>query len=147
MPERIAAAALWRRIFSQSLNEIGQSLKNVEIFPKGKFGHLATKHGFQIPPSLKNRTPDFAIRKGNQLLSIEVNFYSGQGSKPQEIVDAYINRQRELKRNGWNFVWITDGNGWRKGQNQISKAIQKMDYVLNISLVKKGFLKHIIKNL
>jgi type II restriction enzyme len=85
------------------------------LFPKGKFRHLAKSYGVQIPQALQERTPDFSIQKGEQLLSLEVNFYSGQGSKPLEIVDAYINRQRELKRSGWEFVWITDGNGWRKG--------------------------------
>ena len=141
------SGSFMENIIGQSLDEIRQSVKNVEIFPKGTFRNLATKHGLQIPLSLKDRTPDFTIRKGNQLLSIEVNFYSGQGSKPQEIVDAYINRQRELKRSGWEFIWITDGNGWRKGQNQISKAIRQMDFVMNISFVKKGFLKYVIEEL
>ena len=76
----------------------------------------------------------------------EVNFYSGQGSKPQEIVDSYINRQRELKEDGWGFVWITDGEAWRGGQNQILKAIEQMDFVLNINFAKKGFLKYILEN-
>ena len=141
------SGSFMENIIGQSLDEIRQSVKNVEIFPKGTFRNLATKHGLPIPHSLRDRTPDFSIRRGNQLLSIEVNFYSGQGSKPQEIVDAYINRQRELKRSGWEFIWITDGNGWRKGQNQISKAIEQMDFVMNISFVKKGFLKHVIEQL
>jgi type II restriction enzyme len=134
-------------IIGQSLEEINQSVKDITIFPKGNFRNLAQKHGVTIPQTLRDRTPDYAIRKGNQLLSIEVNFYSGQGSKPQEIVDAYLNRQRELKHSNWEFIWITDGNGWRKGQNQISKAIQQMDYVLNLSFVKQGFLKHVIEKL
>jgi len=96
---------------------------------------------------LQYRTPDFAVKKGNKLISIEVNFYSGQGSKPQEIVDAYINRQNELRKNGWGFIWITDGHGWCEGQNQIKKALEQMDYVMNISFVKRGFLQSVIQDL
>lgn len=131
------------RVVEEELQNISKNFKDVEIFPKGRFGKLEER-GVKVPKELQHRTPDFAIKKGVKLLSMEVNFYSGQGSKPQEIVDAYINRQRELQNSGWQFVWITDGNGWRQGQNQIRKAIEQMDFVLNISFIKKGFLKHIL---
>ena len=127
------------------LNHIQKKIKDLIIFPKGSFLKLQ-EYGVKIPSGLKDRTPDFSIKKGNTLYSVEVNFYSGQGSKPQEIVDSYINRQRELKKSDWNFIWVTDGNGWKGGQNQILKAFHNIDYILNISFVKKGFLKYILNS-
>ncbi|NLJ49783.1 MAG: restriction endonuclease [Candidatus Atribacteria bacterium] len=137
------SGSFMEKVVEEELQNISKELKDIEIFPKGRFGKLEER-GVKVPKELQHRTPDFAIKKGSKLLSIEVNFYSGQGSKPQEIVDAYINRQRELQNSGWQFVWITDGNGWRQGQNQIRKAIEQMDFVLNINFIKKGFLKHIL---
>lgn len=87
---------------------------------------------------------DFVVRSGDKYFNIEVNYYSGQASKPQEIVDAYINRNNELKTSGWEFIWITDGDGWRHGTNQLSKAFKEIDYVLNVSLSQKGFLQDIL---
>ncbi len=137
------SGSFMEKVVEEELQNISKEFKNIEIFPKGKFSKFEER-GVKIPKKLRYRTPDFAIKKGAKLLSMEVNFYSGQGSKPQEIVDAYINRQRELQNSGWQFVWITDGNGWRQGQNQIRKAIEQMDYVLNINFIKKGFLKYIL---
>ena len=62
-------------------------------------------------------------------------------------IQLYNYRQRELKQNGWNFVWITDGNGWKAGQNQMAKAFEEIDFVLNVNFVKKGFLKYIIEKI
>jgi len=39
-------------------------------------------------------------------------------------------------------LWLTPFShfhGWSAGQNQIAKAIEEMDFVLNINFVKKGF--------
>ncbi len=88
---------------------------------------------------------DYAVKTTGGWFNIEVNFYSGQGSKPQEIVDSYINRNNELKQSKWQFIWITDGMGWKSGVNQLSKAFKEMDYVLNISFAKSGMLQEILK--
>lgn len=133
-------------VIEKELNHIKSKDGGFEIFPKGQFNRLK-EYGVNVPAELQYRTPDFCIKKGGKLLSIEVNFYSGQGSKPQEIVDAYINRQNELRNSGWIFIWITDGYGWQQGQNQIKKAIEQMDYVMNIIFVKRGFLQLVLEDL
>ena len=115
-----------------------------EILPKSYFKVLEKSHKLKIPETLRHRTPDFTVRKGDRLFSIETNFYGGQGSKPQEIVDAYINRQGELKASGWEFVWITDGAAWQGGTNQIQRSIHELDFVLNLNFARSGFLEFIL---
>ncbi len=135
-------------VVGKILEEIkSKSNGKFEILPKGYFSVLEKSYKLKIPETLRHRTPDFTIKSGDQLISIETNFYSGLGSKPQEIVDAYINRQSELKANGWNFIWITDGAAWRTGANQIQRAIHELDFVLNLNFAKKGFLEFILNNL
>jgi len=70
-----------------------------------------------------------------------------RGSKPEEIVDSYINRQNELVRHNWDFIWITDGDVWRISENQILKAFNELDYVLNIELSRRGLLKDAISQI
>jgi type II restriction enzyme len=97
--------------------------------------------GGKIPKELANRKSDFILYLGNHFVNIETNYFSGAGSKPEEIVDSYINRRNELVKNNWSFIWITDGGVWRSSGNQILKAFNYLDYVFNIQFCRKGLLK------
>lgn len=109
------------------------------------FRYLLDHYDFEISTSLLNRKADFIlIGNKNEIVNIEVNFFSGTGSKPQEIVDSYINRQNELYENGFYFIWITDGFGWKGQKNQIRKGLEMIDYPLNLHFVRKGLLENIL---
>jgi len=98
----------------------------------------------RVPGSLANRKSDFILFKNGKFVNIEVNYYSGAGSKPEEIVDSYINRKNELQANGWEFIWITDGNVWKRSASQLTKAFREMEYVMNIDFTNRGLLKEAI---
>lgn len=111
-----------------------------------KFEVLESKYGIRVPPSLRPREADFLIvRTDKKAFNIEVNFFSGTGSKPQEIVDSYLNRQRELKAVGMGFIWITDGEGWKGQQNQIRKGFEEFDFLLNLHFVRQGLLSSVLR--
>lgn len=129
------------------LEKSRKTLKIREVIKQQDFGILK-QFGINVPTDLKNRRADFIlIKEGVKVINIETNFYNVSGSKPQEIVDSYINRQDELKRAGFYFIWITDGYGWKKGQNQMDKAFAKIDYILNTKFVRLGLLEKIIKEI
>lgn len=113
------------------------------LFQKN-FKYLETNYDIKVNTSIKNRKADFILIKDKKVINIEVNFYSGTGSKPQEIVDSYIERQNELKNNGFEFIWITDGDGWRGQKNQIHKGFEKIDYLLNLHFLREGLLEEIL---
>ena len=118
------------------------------ILKQKTFGFLEKEHNFPVNSDIKNRRADFIIIKDfNKPINIEVNFFTGSGSKPQEIVDAYILRQRELAQNNISFIWITDGYGWKEQRNQTKKGFNKIDYLLNIDFVKKGILEEILNTI
>ena len=98
----------------------------------------------QVPSSLANRKSDFILFKDDKFVNIEVNYYSGAGSKPEEIVDSYINRKNELQANGWEFIWITDGNVWKSSASQLTKAFREIEYVMNINFTNRGLLKEAV---
>jgi len=126
------------------LNELDNSYK--VLFQK-KFDYL-DNYRIKVSNGIKNRKADVIIIKENKkIINIEINFYEGSGSKPQEIVDSYINRQKDLKNNGFCFIWITEGKGWAKQQNQLRKAFNEIDFILNLNFVSKGYLTKIIKSI
>lgn len=110
-----------------------------------QFKYLDNSHNFKVNDSIKNRKADFIIIKdSHKVINIEANFFSGSGSKPQEIVDSYIERQNELRENGFEFIWVTDGIGWKDQKNQIEKGFEKVDYLLNLHFVRAGLLEEIL---
>ena len=75
---------------------------------------------------------DFMIETKRCVYLIEVNFYNGGGSKPNEVARAY----RELSPivngvDGFEFVWITDGQGWRSAKNKLEEAYNEIDRMYN----------------
>lgn len=103
-------------------------------------------YGFVISEDMANRKADFIIfdEKQKKAINFEVNFYNGTGSKPEEIIDSYINRQRDLLLDGINFALVTDGKCWITATNQLTKGFRHLDYLLNFYLLKHGMLEEII---
>ncbi|MHA1797412.1 MAG: type II restriction endonuclease [Candidatus Helarchaeota archaeon] len=127
------------------LNDIVNKYE-LKMYTQKKFKHIKNEHDIKIPNELENRKCDFILVNKKSYLNIEVNYYAGSGSKPEEIVDAYINRFREINNAGGNFIWITDGEVW-KSSNQIIKAFNNLPYVLNIYFIRQGILEEAIKNI
>ncbi len=126
------------------LRAIGDKNPGITVIVEKKFSELAPSGPWQIPAGLRDRRFDLVVLTPGHAFNVETNFYSGGGSKPQEIVDSYINRHRELAQAGWGFIWVTDGDGWRSGVNQIRKGFKDMDFVLNLHFVRQGVLSRII---
>ncbi|NLO26064.1 MAG: restriction endonuclease [Clostridiales bacterium] len=130
--------------FIENLN-LKHDNRYIILFQKN-FVHLEKEYGIKVSNSIRYRKADFILINpdNSKMINIEVNFFSGTGSKPQEIVDSYINRQEELKEDGFEFVWITDGYGWKGQKNQIEKGFKKINYLLNLHFVRKGLLEDIL---
>jgi len=120
--------------------------KDVTVVSEKKFSYVEREFGRTVPGGLRDRRFDIVVLAHRWQANIETNFYAGTGSKPQEIVDAYLNRQRELRLANWKFIWITDGFGWSGGANQLRKACLEMDYILNAHFVRQGILKDILNS-
>lgn len=119
---------------------------NISVITQKQFKELIKK-GFSISQDIENRKADFIIFNITKriIMNIEVNFFNGGGSKPEEIIDSYINRQNDLNANGISFALITDGNCWRGTTHQLSKGFRHIHYLMNYKLLKKGLLEEIIK--
>lgn len=119
---------------------------NIILLTQTKFKELK-KYGFDISDDIKDRKADFILLKDNVAMNIEVNFFNGGGSKPEEIIDSYINRQEDLKKNSILFALLTDGKGcWgNEDKHQLLKAFRNLNYLMNFNLAKNGMLQEILE--
>lgn len=115
----------------------------VEVITQKQFSFLKEK-GFEISNDIANRKADFILVKDKKVVNIEVNFFNGGGSKPEEIIDSYINRQANLNDNSIDFILITDGNCWNGTTNQLTKGFTYIKYLLNYKMTKSGALDEIL---
>lgn len=77
---------------------------------------------------------DFVIETTKKTYLIEVNFYSGGGSKLNEIARSYYDIA--LKVNSipnFEFVWITDGLGWKSARNKLQEAYNIIPCIYNLT--------------
>ena len=78
---------------------------------------------------------DFFVEVESIKYLIEVNFYNGGGgSKLNEVARAYIELAPRVNSvEGYEFVWITDGIGWRSARNKLEEAYNTIPRVYNLS--------------
>lgn len=77
---------------------------------------------------------DFAIKKGRTTYLVEVNFYSGGGSKLNEVARSYSDIAPKIDSVlGFEFVWITDGIGWLSAKNKLQEAYNIIPRVYNLT--------------
>ena len=132
------------RMVTETLKELSARNPGLVFVSQKTFGYVEQVYKVKIPPTLRDRKFDYAIINKGKATNIEVNFYSGTGSKPSEIVSSYINRGEVLSSAGWKFVWLTDGMGWRKMQRPFHIGVENMDYVMNANLLRNNLLEKII---
>lgn len=79
---------------------------------------------------------DFAVEMPRKTYLIEVNFYSGGGSKLNEVARSYSDIGPKVNLvDGFEFVWITDGVGWRKAENKLREAYTIIPSVYNLTSI------------
>ena len=79
---------------------------------------------------------DFFVKTSKKKYLIEVNFYSGGGSKLNEVARAYTElapKGNSVK--GFEFVWITDGIGWKSARNKLEEAYNNIPSVYNLTSI------------
>lgn len=86
---------------------------------------------------------DFVIETNGCKYLIEVNFYSGGGSKLNEVARAYSELSPKINAvDGFEFVWITDGIGWKFARNKLEEAFYAIPNVYNLTTISE-FIKTI----
>lgn len=84
---------------------------------------------------------DFVVETPKKKYLIEVNFYSGGGSKLNEVARSYSDIAPKINSvPGFEFVWITDGIGWNSAKNKLQEAFNIVPSIYNLTSINE-FLK------
>ena len=105
---------------------------------------VSKKWGLRLKVDKSTRRVDFAINNNNQLFLVETNFYGGGGSKLKSTAGEYKSMFDFWKSDGHEFIWITDGYGWRSTRLPLQETFNHTDYILNLDMVAKGLLEDIV---
>ena len=80
---------------------------------------------------------DFVIETSRKIYLVEVNFYSGGGSKLNEVARAYSDIAPKINAvEGFEFVWITDGIGWKSAKNKLQEAFNIIPSIYNLTSIE-----------
>jgi len=86
---------------------------------------------------------DFVITTPVKTYLIEVNYYSGGGSKLNEVARSYTDVSSKINTTSqYQFVWITDGQGWFSAKNKLENAFNAIPRLYNLTSVSE-FIQHI----
>lgn len=85
---------------------------------------------------------DFVIKTKVKTYLIETNFYNSGGSKLNEVARAYSELAPKINQyTDFEFVWITDGQGWLFAKNKLEEAFSIIPSVYNLANLNKFVMK------
>lgn len=80
---------------------------------------------------------DFVIKTSKKTYLIETNYYNSRGSKLNETARAYSDVAPKINQYpGYEFVWITDGQGWLSAKNKLEEAYNIIPSVYNLTTLE-----------
>ncbi len=106
---------------------------------------IKKKWNKDITVTKSSKRIDFAVNTPNKLYLIETNFYGGGGSKLKSTAGEYAEIYHQWTRDGHQFIWITDGLGWKSTQRPLRDTFDNTDYIINLDMIQKGVLEGLLK--
>lgn len=89
---------------------------------------------------------DFVVKTQNTVYGIETNFYKSGGSKLNETARSYKTLALETREtNQFEFIWITDGQGWKSAKFNLQETFDVMEHIYNLNDLENGILKKVLK--
>jgi type II restriction enzyme len=80
---------------------------------------------------------DFVIKTKRKTYLIETNFYNSGGSKLNETARSYSDVAPKINQyENYEFVWITDGQGWLSAKNKLEEAYNTIPSMYNLSTLQ-----------
>jgi hypothetical protein len=92
-----------------------------------------------------SRSFDFAIYNpiSKKLKLVETNFFNGGGSKLKAVSGEFKGLHDELEKQEIDFIWITDGLGWRTTLRPLEEVFNHNKYIFNLSMLEENILSEL----
>lgn len=119
---------------------------SLEYLSQARASVIKSKWGFDVKVDKSERSFDFAIYnpKNHKLKLFEANFYNGGGSKLKAVCGEFKILYDELKAQGIDFIWVTDGLGWHTTKRPLEETYNHNEYVFNLNMLEANILEDLI---
>ena len=133
-------------IVENFLQNFCQNEPNFAFIEQATQSRIFDTFKYKIEIDKNSRRFDFALynKAKKKLFLIEVNFYSGGGSKLKATAGEYKELDTFLKNQNIDLIWITDGAGWKTAKRPLEETFNHNDFVINLSMLKNGILQEIV---
>lgn len=126
-------------------NRSGHVMENMvaRIFDKNGISYRQEVYSSEWPDITKvlgddEKRFDFVIETSTKIYLLEVNFYSGGGSKLNEVARSYSDIAPKINSiPGFEFVWVTDGIGWKSAKNKLQEAYSIIPSIYNLTNINE----------
>lgn len=106
--------------------------------------YIKEKWNVEVPVDKSERRFDVAVysEKDNKLWLIETNYYGGGGSKLKAVAGEFTELSQFVvqSKDDVEFVWVTDGQGWKTAHLPLSEAFGHIVNVFNLNMLKNNYL-------
>ncbi|AJM72067.1 type II restriction endonuclease [Mycoplasma yeatsii] len=121
--------------------------KDKDYFSQMTIKQISKKFNIDLSKVSKNKRFDFVIVVGSNIYAIECNYYGTTGSKIQETWRSYqkiLEDSKDIKN--FNFVWVTDGQGWASSAKELEEIYYKWEHLYNIKDLEDGIFSKLKNN-
>lgn len=98
----------------------------------------------EVPVDKSQRRFDVAVysKEKHKIWLIETNYYGGGGSKLKAVAGEFTELSQFVVNSpdDVEFVWVTDGLGWKTARLPLAEAFSHIPYVFNLEMLKNGYL-------
>ena len=105
---------------------------------------IKDKWGIKVPVDKSERRFDVAVysREKHKVWLIETNYYGGGGSKLKAVAGEFTELSQFVitSNDDVEFVWVTDGQGWKTAHLPLAEAFSHITNVFNLEMLREGFL-------
>ena len=125
-------------------------IKNETYFKEMKTHQISEKWHVDLSAISNNEKTekkfDFVVKTDSMIYGIEVNFYNSGGSKLNETARSYKTLALEANTiDGFTFVWVTDGNGWKDAKHNLEETFAVMEHIYNINDMNNNIMPEVFK--
>ncbi len=102
----------------------------------------------EVPVDKSERRFDVAIysKEQHKIWLVETNYYGGGGSRLKAVAGEFTELSQFVVTSNDNveFVWVTDGQGWKTAHLPLSEAFGHITNIFNLNMLKEDFLADLL---
>lgn len=101
------------------------------------------KYDVNLEKIFDNRRFDGSLYKpeSKKLILFEINIFNAGGSKSKSASTEFQTLKNRISSTYHDFIYITDGDGWKSDQSHLREAIENIGHVFNTKMVKAGWVE------